>query len=86
LWAHINGVVDKFEFAPRINDTNIFMVNRKSTLLFEHLMGITLDNPGWRNILMRLNKSNHIYNNGFVDIYYRHLLIPAAQTVLIERI
>ena len=78
VWTRLNEVVDKFEIGNVMNDTKIFLVDRKSTFLLEHLLGITIDNSSWRNILMRLIKSNLIYNNGFVDIYSRPLLCPIS--------
>jgi uncharacterized membrane protein len=58
-------------FEKQQDPSGIFVFSKKLTLRYEHLFGITADDPAWTELREMVSHENEFYDNGYVQMY-RH--------------
>lgn len=70
LWQEVDKLVTDFQNpGPVLEKQKVFVISEKSTNVFQHLLDIPPDHPGWEELRQRLSITNVIYNNGHVQIF-----------------
>jgi hypothetical protein len=70
LWQILDETVASFVAeAPWLTQQRVFLVGEKSTVDFQHLRGISPDDPHWNELATVLSGTNTIYDDGHTRLY-----------------
>lgn len=70
VWQEVDEFVQRFQYGWTLPGTQkVFAVSEKSTVQYQHLVGIPPDHPRWEELRERLSSTNKIYDNGHVEMY-----------------
>ena len=71
LWQDANTLVSGFMFRPGPGPPpkNVFILSEAFSLTYEHLFGVSPEDPRWLEITARLETANTFYDNGMVQMY-----------------
>jgi hypothetical protein len=70
LWQILDETVASFVAeAPWVTQQRVFLVGEKSTVDFQHLRGISPDDPHWNELATVLSGTNTIYDDGHTRLY-----------------
>jgi len=70
LWLEVETISLGFRSSPVAPDRQkIFVLSEKSTVAYEHTLGIPPNDPGWAKLLAELDTTDKVYDNGHVRLF-----------------
>jgi hypothetical protein len=71
-WLDINGLVAAFATGSSVGaqGDRVFIFSRAFPMTYEHLLGISPDDPRWLRVKAHLADGNPFYDNGHVRMYW----------------